>query len=182
MVLDVIAALIIAYAFYRGFKKGLIDTVVDVMSILIALVCAIYFSPFLVDFLQDKINLDGGIGMIVAILIIFFAVMLTLRFIADKMEAVLKATNINFVNQIAGGVLLSFVVCSLVGMVYGYLTSIRIIDPEYAESSTLYGYISEVTKEGSWVMDKFKSMFSDFWQKFMEEVKSAKDSMESKPL
>jgi len=179
MALDIIAALIIAFGFYRGFTKGLIETVVDVMSILVGLVCAFYFSPILITFLQDKINLNGGIEFIVGFLVIFFAVMLILRFVADKMEDLLKATKLNFVNQIAGGVLLGFVCAFLVGLLMGLLTNLDIIDAEYASKSTLYDYLLSFTEEWSWVIDKFKALFSDFWSKFMETVNSTKESLEN---
>lgn len=182
MILDIIAALIITYGFYRGFSKGLIDTVVDVMSILIGLVCAFAFSPMLITFLQEKINLNGGIEFIVGFLIVFFAVMLALRFIADKMEALLKATKINFINQIAGGLLLGFVVAFLVGLLLGLLTNLNVIGTEYASSSTLYDYLIRVSEEGGWLIDKFKNIFSDFWGKFTDTINTAKESMESKSL
>jgi len=182
MILDIIAALLITYGFYRGFSKGLIDTVVDVMSILIGLVCAFAFSPILIDFLQDKINLNGGLEFILGFLIIFFAVMLTLRFIADKMEAILKATKLNFVNQIAGGALLGFVVAFLVGVLLAMLTNLNVVSSELANSSTLYEYLIGVSEDGGWLIDKFKALFSDFWGKFTETVEQAKQSMEAKEL
>jgi len=182
MILDIIAALLITYGFYRGFSKGLIDTVVDVLSILVGLVCAFTFSPMLIEFLQDKINLGGGIGFIVGFLIVFFAVMLILRFIADKMEDLLKATKINFINQIAGGLLLGFVVAFLVGVLLGMLTNLNVLNTEFASTSTLYEYLITVSEEGGWLIDKFKNLFADFWAKFMETVDTAKNSMESKQL
>ena len=182
MVLDIIAALFIAYGFYRGFSKGLIDTVVDVMSILIGLVIAFASSPLLITFLQEKVNINGGIEFVLGFLIVFFVVMLTLRFIADKMESLLKATNTNFINQIAGGVLLGFVVAFLVGVILALLTNLNVINQEYASTSTLYDYLIDVRDEGGWIIEKFKTIFSDFWGKFTETVNTAKDSIESKQL
>jgi len=109
MILDLIAALLITYGFYRGYSNGLIDTIVDTLSILVGLVVALKFSPLLINYLQKVVNLNPAIEFILGFLIVFFTVMLLLRFIADRMEDLLRAIKINFINQIAGGLLLGFV-------------------------------------------------------------------------
>ena len=79
MLIDLIAAVIISYAFYRGYSKGLINTVVDTLSILIGLVVALKFSPLLIDYIQDVVNINPAIEFILGFLIVFFFVMLILN-------------------------------------------------------------------------------------------------------
>ncbi len=178
MILDLIAALFITYGFYRGYSKGLIDTIVDTLSILVGLVAALMFSPILISYLQKVVNLNAGVEFILGFLIVFFVVMLLLRFIGDKMEALLRAVKINFVNQIAGGLLLGFLVAFLVGLLLLFLAELKILNQDYAAESTLYEYLIKITEEGGWIIDWFKDLFSEFWTKFMATIDSMKENLD----
>jgi len=171
MVLDLIAALLISYGFYRGFSNGLIDTVVDTLSILVGVVVALKFSPILITKLQDVVNINPALEFVLGFLIIFFAVMLLMRFIGDRMEGLLKAAKVNFINQIAGGAVLGFVVAFFVGSLFVLLSNLKIINETYASESTLYGFLG-------WIMDAFKNLFGDFWEKFMATIDSVKTNVE----
>lgn len=178
MILDLIAALLISYGFYRGFSNGLIDTIVDTMSIIVGIVIALNFSPRLISYLQNVVNINPAFEFILGFLIIFFAVMLLLRFIADKMESLLKAIKINFINQIAGGLLLGFMFAFCVGLLLLLLTNLKIINEGYAEQSSLYEHLIKLSQDGGWVVESFKNMFSEFWTKFMSTIDSVKENLD----
>ena len=177
MILDLIAALIITYGFYRGYSNGLINTVVDTLSILVALVVALKFSPILIDYLQDAVNLNPAFEFVLGFLIVFFVVMLVLRFIGDKMEDLLKAIKLNFINQILGGVLLGFVFSFCIGLLLVLLTNLKVISEENASESTLYDYLIRVSEEGGWIFEGFKNLFSEFWTKFIDTMESVKENL-----
>ena len=177
MILDLVAALVITYAFYRGYSNGLIDTVVDTLSILVGLVVALKFSPLLINYLQSVVNLNPAVEFILGFLIVFFAVMLFLRFIGDRMEDLLKAIKVNFINQLAGGFLLGFVAAFLIGMSFVLLTNLKILNADYAEQSTLYEHLVKISKEGGWLIESFKDLFSEFWSKFMTTIDSVKENL-----
>ena len=177
MILDLVAALIITYAFYRGYSNGLINTVVDTLSILVGLVVALKFSPLLINYLQKVVNLNPAVEFILGFLIVFFVVMLVLRFIGDRIEDVLKAIKVNFINQLAGGILLGFVAAFIIGMLLLLLTNLKVLNEEYAAQSTLYEHLIGLQEEGGWLIDSFKNIFSEFWTKFMSTVESVKQNL-----
>ena len=178
MIIDLIAALIITYGFYRGYSKGFINTVVDTLSIIVGLVVALKFSPLLIDRLQDTINLNPSLEFILGFLIVFFVVMLVLRFIGDKIEGVLKAVKLNFINQLAGGLLLGFVFAFCIGALLLLLTRLKVLDTTFASQSTLYEHLTTLTAEGGWVFESFKNLFAEFWDKFMATMDQIKQNLE----
>lgn len=180
MILDLIAALIIAYGFYRGFSNGLIGTVVDTMSILVGVVVALKFSPLLISYIQDVVNINPALEFVLGFLLIFFAVMLLLRFIGDRIEGLLKAVKINFINQIAGGALLGFVFAFCIGLLFMLLSNLKIINDSYASQSTLFSFLVNLSEDSGWLIDAFKNLFSDFWEKFMATIDSVKTNVEGK--
>lgn len=178
MILDLFAALLITYGFYRGYSNGLIDTIVDTLSILVGLVVALKFSPVLISYLQNVVNINPAFEFILGFLIVFFAVMLFLRFIADRMEDLLKAIKVNFINQIAGGLLLGFVFAFCIGLLLLLLTNLKVLNPDYASESTLYEHLIKISQDGGWIVEGFKDLFSEFWSKFMTTIDSVKESLD----
>lgn len=180
MILDLLAAVIITYAFYRGYNKGLINTVVDTISIIIGLVVALKFSPMVIDYLQDVVNINPAFEFILGFLIVFFVVMLVLRFIGERIEDLLRTIKINFVNQIAGGALLGFVAAFIIGSLFLMLSDLNILSQDYTDQSTLYDHLISVRENGGWILEKGKTIFSEFWQKFIATLDSVKANAEGK--
>ena len=178
MIIDLLAAIIITYGFYRGYNRGLIGTVVDTLSILIGLVIALKFSPLLITHLQEIIHIHPSFEFILGFLIVFFAVMMVLRFIADKIEDLLKTVKLNFINQLAGGLTLGFVFAFCCGGLLMLLSNLKVLNQEYASESTLFGHLVTLTQDSSWVFGAFKEMFSEFWDKFISTVDEVKQGME----
>ena len=104
--------------------------------------------------------------------------MLILRFIGDKFEDLLKAIKVNFINQLAGGLLLGFVFAFCLGLLLVLLTELKVLNADYASESTLYDYLVKVSKEGGWLVDAFKDLFSEFWTKFMSTIDSIKENLD----
>ncbi len=178
MILDLIAALVITYAFYRGYNKGLLKTIVNVLSIVVGIVVALKFSPTLIGYLQDVVNINPAVEFILGFLIVFFVVMLLMRFVADKIEDLLEAININLINQIAGGVLMGALASFIIGSILSLLANLRILNAEYAAQSTLYEFLTAAGREGGWVFEMFKNLFSEFWTKFNGTLDQIKDGLE----
>ncbi len=105
--------------------------------------------------------------------------MLLLRFIADRMEDLLRAIKINFLNQIAGGLLLGFVFAFCIGLLFLLLTNLKILNDDYASQSTLYEHLISISQEGGWIIEGFKNLFSEFWSKFMTTIDSVKENLDN---
>lgn len=178
MIIDLFAAVVISYAFYRGYSKGLINTVVDTMSILIGLVVALKFSPFFIEYIQDVVNINPALEFIIGFLIVFFTVMLVLRFIGERIEDMLRAANINFINQLAGGIILGLVAAFIIGALLILLSNLKILTESYMDQSTLYDHLVSVSRDGGWLLDSFKDLFSEFWTKFNATLDQVKERID----
>lgn len=178
MVLDLIAAVIITYGFYRGYTKGLIKTVVDALSIILGIVIALKFSPILINYLQQSINLSPSIEFILGFLIVLFLVIFILRFIAEKIEDLFKAVHLNIINQLAGGLLLGFIFAFCIGSLLLLLSRLQVLPEPLTSGSTMYEHLIGITYEGAWIIEAFKNLFSEFWVKFestMDEISQSRN-------
>ena len=174
MVLDILSAVIITYGFYLGYSRGLVKTVVDTLAIFIAFVVAMQFGPLVIKYLQEILSFNAGVEFLIGFLFTFFFTLLLLKFIGDKIEDLFKAIGINFINQILGGILLGIVFAMIVGALLATATNFRIISETALNESRLYGHLMEVNEQSSGIIKAFKSIFSDFWNLFMDTVEQVK--------
>ena len=110
MIIDFVAVLLIAYGFYLGYSKGLIKTVFAAVSIIIALVAVLKLSHHVIDFLKAVLPIDERISHMIGFVLTFILVLAIIRFIGNKIEALMKSIHIGGVNKILGG--------SVLGLIY----------------------------------------------------------------
>ncbi|MEE9372680.1 MAG: CvpA family protein [Saprospiraceae bacterium] len=180
MVLDLISALLITYGFYIGFSRGFVKTVVDTLSIIVALVVTMKFSPLVIKYLNEILTFNAGAEFIIGMLFTFFFTLLLFKFIGDKIEDLFKAVGLNFINQLAGGILLGVVFTMIIGGLLALATNFRILSEDAMAGSRLYGHLMQVNEQSSGILQTFKSIFSDFWNMFMDTMDKVKSGTEQK--
>ena len=103
MLLDIIVAIVVSLGFYLGYTRGLIKTVFDSLSLIIGILAALKLSPIVINILEEIIKTSPAVSFLLGVVITFIAVMDIIRFIGKKLEDMLEAVNINFINKLAGG-------------------------------------------------------------------------------
>jgi membrane protein required for colicin V production len=178
MILDIIAACLIALGFYLGYNRGLIKTVFDTLSLFIGILAALKLSPIIINLLQGLFNMSPAITFILGIVITFIGVMALIRFIGRKLEDVLEAANINVLNKIAGGGLQALFFAVLLSYVLYLGSNIGVITEKVKTESMTYNKLETLpayTKSG---LEKMKPIFSGFWSKTVEAMDSIKGKAE----
>lgn len=163
MYLDIIALIIILYGFYSGYQRGLIKTVFDTISILVAVLASLKLSPIVIGIIESTFKFSPAINFILGFILTFFIVMLVIRFIGARMEGLLKAVNLNFINKIAGGALMGgvFAVCFSYLMYLG--SNLSLINDDTKTASITYPTLSTLPDHSKALFEKVKPIFSDFW-------------------
>ena len=106
MVIDIIFFISAAYGFYVGYSKGIIKTVFSTLSIVLGLMAAMKFSPYMTSFLEDTFS-RSPLMFIAGFVLTFVGVMLLVRLLAKTIEGIFKTIKINVINKIAGGIFMS---------------------------------------------------------------------------
>lgn len=107
--LDIIGILIITLSFFRGFQKGIVVALFSLASIIIGMLAALKFSASLSQWLLAKGWVSSAWVQLVAWLLLFLGVLFIARLGAKAIEQVLKATLLNGINRIIGGLLYLFI-------------------------------------------------------------------------
>ena len=184
MILDIVVALILAFGFYIGYQRGLIQTVFDTLSLLVGLLATIKFCWFTISIVESIISGNRVISMIIGIVLTFIIVMALVRFIGKKLEQLFKAINLNFVNKLAGGVLQAAFFGLLISLSLYFLDSLKLLEEKTKTESTSYSMLEPLPRHSQDVFVKLKPMFIGFWEKLeeaMDEIKEKAEDAQNKP-
>ncbi len=184
MILDIAVAIILAFGFYVGYQRGLIRTVFDTASLVVAIVATLKLSPLTMDIVDNVIKGKPAISIIIGIVLTFVIVMALVRFIGKKLEDLFKAINLNFVNKLAGGALQAAFFALLVSLGLYLLDNLKLLEDETKKESMSYSMLEPLPRHSQDVFLKFKPMFLGFWEKTvdaMDEIKQKAEDAENQP-
>ena len=142
--LDIILAVPLLWAIYKGFTKGFIIEVASLISIVLGIYGAVHFSYFMADWLKIKSEYSAMIYFAITFLIIVIIVYL----LAKMLEKSVNLLALGFFNKLAG---------ALFGMLkMAFILSVILILINKIDAKT--GIIHEKTKQGSLLYNPVSSI------------------------
>lgn len=182
MVIDIILVLVIVYGFYVGFTKGIIKTIVSVLSIAFAVMASLRFAPAMTNFLKELFNETSPLMFVAGLLATFILTMMVLRLLGRGLEGILQTANINIFNQLLGGAFLSAMLVLLYSGILWFVlhSSFRNIEEATADSVT-YSFIESYPQTVWKYAGKLKPIIQDFWDysiDIMDEVQTMTEKSE----
>lgn len=174
MLIDLFVAIVIALGFYLGYSRGLIKTVFDSLSLVIGILAALKLSPIMINILQEIIKTSAAITFILGVVITFIAVMALIRFLGRKLEDMLEAVHINFVNKIAGGILQGLFFAYLLSLSLWLINTLSVLNPETKAASITYPMLEPLPEKGKAVFTSIKPLFKGFWDKTVDAMDGIK--------
>lgn len=179
MFIDILAIILIIYGFYSGYSRGIIDTLFDILSIIIAVLAALKLSPIVIKFIGSTFDFSEPVNFIVGFVLTFFLVMLGIRFLGTQLENLMKTIHINFINKFAGGVLLSAMLVTFFSGAL-WLTNEMTLLPETTKSqSTIYPALEKIPHLATGIIGSLKPLFIDFWELLKNTIDTIKVKGES---
>ncbi len=146
---DIIISIILVWAFYSGFKKGLIYMLFSFISIIVGLYAAIHFSYLTIDKLGTYFDKDPAQLKIMAYILTFIIVFGLMYLVGKILDKLLSAVALGFVNKLAGGALsvaIKVIVLSLFFWLFDQGNQIYpIVKPETMNQSMLYNPIKNLS-------------------------------------
>ncbi|MFN0276262.1 MAG: CvpA family protein [Chitinophagales bacterium] len=177
MILDIIFVLIGIFLFIRGWKKGIIQAVVSLIAIIIGLMIAVRFSDVSAVYIDKWFNISSRYIPVVAFIAMFFAVFFVFKFIEKAMEGIFKVMKLNFLNQLAGGIVWLVIWAMLFSTVLFYGNNMKLFSEELKSDSITYEKLEPFAPEVTLLIGKIippvKNIYNDLqeWFNGLEEKK-----------
>lgn len=178
MIIDIVAGVLIAYGFYSGYKKGIISALFGIVSLIVGVVAALKISPIVINILKEVLTLQDSLVFIIGFVLTFFLVMLLVRFIGNRLESLFKAVNLNVINKLLGGALMSLVFALLLGYLIFGMEKLSLVDDAQKSSSITYPTLATLPAKSSAIATKLKPAFEGFWNTMMETMDTIKEEGE----
>ncbi|MCB0537254.1 MAG: CvpA family protein [Chitinophagales bacterium] len=141
MILDVVFVLIILAAFYNGYSKGIIYSVLSLIAIVLGVIIAMNFSSAASVWLNTQFNIPAVIMPTLSFVLVLIAVVLAVRLVAYLAEKFLKTIMLNVVNKLAGGILWAVIASMLFSLLVFLISKTGIFTESLISSSYSYKYI-----------------------------------------
>ncbi len=186
MVIDGILALVAITGFILGFSRGIIRWIFTILSYTFGAMAALRFARPVTDFLKDVLDQDSPFMFILGFLLTFLLTMLLLRLISRGLEGILKTANINIINQVIGGAVVSSVMVLLYSGVLWFILSASFNEQErknVTQDSQTYSFLKEYPSLVWKYLGKARPIISDFWdysKDILDQVENMTERAESK--
>lgn len=164
MIIDILFALAFGYGFLVGYSKGILETVFKIFGYLIGVVAAIKFALPIQRILEDSFDTDNPAMYIVGLLLSFLVTMMIVRFAANLIENLLEKANINIINQVFGGLLVSGFMVLIYSLLLYFAKASHLISNETERSSYTYEYLEEFPDKTWTFMSYLKDPILEFWE------------------
>ncbi len=181
MILDLICLIFVAYGFWVGYSKGIISTVLSIASYFFGVLAAMKFGPVMADILGDIFQTSegwqGGI-FILGVILTFFLTLVLFRLLAKGLTGVMESVNINFINQILGGILSGFFFAFVFSGLVLFGDQARIVSEEAKQQSITYPLLKPLP-QFVWARGKaLLPVFKDFYDQAADAMDKLRDNVD----
>lgn len=173
MALDIITLCVVIIGFYMGFSKGIVRTIFTVLSFALGIVAAFKLATPMTNFLADLTGSTSPLLFIAGALLSFVAIWLFLRLIARTIEGFLETANLNFINQILGGLLMVVLLTHLYSFLLVFFVRSGVVTEDVQRESKTYAYVEKFPETAKVIYDYIEPVVRDFWDEtvaFMDRI------------
>ena len=163
--IDILFAVIICVAIFKGYRKGLIIAVFSILAFIVGLAAALKLSAAVAAYLQHNISLSGKWLPFISFTLVFIGVVFLVRMGAKLIESTFEMAMLGWINRI-GGVLLFAVLYLLIFSVFLFYTDkVHLFEQETLQASKTYPFLQpwgpKIIEGFGKYLPVFKDMFTE---------------------
>jgi len=140
--IDIVLGILLLYAAYKGFKKGLIFQAASLAALVLGIFGAVRFSDYTANLLTEKLDITTQYLPIISFAITFIGIVIIVHLLAGFTEKVVDAVAMGFVNRILGlifGIVKSaFILSVCLVILIGFDKNEKIVTPDAKIKSLLF--------------------------------------------
>lgn len=165
MLIDIILAILLLIATYKGYKRGLVVGIFSLVAIIVGIAAAMKLSVIATAYLQQYADWKGSWLPILSFLGVFILVILIIRLIANAIEEGVKIVTLGWANKL-GGILFYWMIFLIAySVVIFYAVKLNLFSQHMIETSYSYSYLSPL---GPRIIDGFALLVPFFKDMFKE--------------
>ena len=173
MILDILLGLFVFGAFYKGYTKGIIYSMLSLIAIIAGIIIAMNFSSFAAVWLAKNFNLPSIILPVLSFVLVLIAVIASIKLVAILTEKILEAIMLNFVNKIAGALVWSFIVVLIFSVLVYFVDQAGFLTSAVKQASITYPLVKSLGPEGLSIFRTFTPYLKESFELLNKTVQEA---------
>ena len=165
MILDIIVAIIILLAIFKGYQRGLIVGIFSFIALFIGLAAAIKLSAVVAGYIGKSVKVSDQWLPVIAFAVIFIIVVLLVRLVAKIIERSVRFAMLGWVNRLGGVILYVALYITVLSVLLFYAEQIKLLQPATIDKSLTYHYIQPLGPKAidalGTILPFFKNMFQE---------------------
>lgn len=164
MFIDIVFAILMVFAIYRGFSRGLIVAVFSLVAVITGLAAALKLTTVSVLYMQQHWNLHSRWLPVICFTALFLGVVLLVRLGAGALQKLVEIAMLGWLNRLGGILLYCLLFMVSYSVVLWMANQLYWLGPETKLQSVVYPFIAPA---GPWTIDHlgsaipvFKDMFA----------------------
>ncbi|ASZ10643.1 CvpA family protein [Chitinophaga pendula] len=164
MGIDIIFAILLVLAIYKGFTRGLIVAVFSFVAVLLGTAAALKLTTVAALYAQEHWEIQSRWLPVLCFILLFLAVVVVVRIGAIAIQKIVEAVMLGWLNKLGGILLYAGIFTILYSVLLWIANQLYWLSPEVKLQSVVYPYISPI---GPAVMNgvgklipAFKDMFT----------------------
>ena len=163
MILDILFALIVMLAIFKGYQRGLIVGIFSFIAIIVGLAAAVKLSVVMARYLGKSVNISEQWLPVISFFVVFIIVVLLVRLGANLIQRTAEVAMLGWVNRLGGIVLYLAIYVAVFSVLLFYAEQVHLLTPETIDKSVTYAYVNPVGPKAINAFGKiipfFKNMF-----------------------
>ena len=159
---------------WLGYAKGLVRTLLNVVTYLIALILTLIFSPWLAEFLSNTFPVGSLFALIFGTIAVFILLSYLLHSLTKKLDKRFKARSRTTPGKISGGIVMLLFSIILYGLVLGTVNQFKLIKEETKQTSISYPVLQTIPDHAVTFVETFKPIFKNYWEMMEETIQQSK--------
>lgn len=164
MIIDILCLGSLAIGFWMGYSRGIVQTAFSVFAIFFGMLITFKFYEVTNGLLENIFEPDNPLVFLLSFVLTFVGIMLLIRLLAKGVENILKKIQLNILNKLAGGVLLSMIFGIVFSVLLWFFDQAGVVSAEVKSASNTYPILQDVPEASRQLLEKLKPLFVEFWE------------------
>lgn len=170
MLLDLIVAVALVIACFKGFSRGLIVAVFSILAFIVGLAAALKLSAVTASYLDKSTNISVKWLPVISFAVVFLLVVLLVRWGAKLVEKTFQVAMLGWVNRIGGIALYAALYLIIISIFVFYAQKINLLSESTLQASVTYPFLKpwgpKVIDSFGIILPWFKNIFGELEQFF----------------
>ncbi len=170
MLLDIIFAVIMVLALFKGYQLGLIVGLFSLVAVIIGLAAAIKLSAVAAKYIGSAVKISDQWMPVISFAVVFLIVVLLIRMGANAIEKTVEVVMLGWLNRLCGIILYAAIYLVVFSVLLFYAEQVKLLQPETIQQSVTYKYVQpwgpKVINALGNIIPLFKDMFGELEQFF----------------